>query len=90
MHNNEISTWDRDSSEEEAKEKMYDASLESKERTQPQKEIKNTKKNLELKTKTPNPLEGKSQPQSLKTKRIISQGLMLQTISKKKSMTYTN
>ena len=40
MHNNKISTWDKDSSEEETKEKMYDASLESEERIQPQKEIK--------------------------------------------------
>ena len=44
MHNNKISTWDKDSSEEETKEKMYDASLESKERTQPQKEIKQYQK----------------------------------------------
>ena len=37
MHNNEISTWDKDSSDEEIKEKMYDASLELEERIQPQK-----------------------------------------------------
>ena len=40
IHNNEISTWDKFSSEEETRPKMYDASLESKERVPAQKETK--------------------------------------------------
>ena len=51
IHNNEISTWDKESNEEETKEKIYDASSESKERnpsqtkTKPQPTFSLTKNN---------------------------------------------
>ena len=51
MHNNKLSTWEKDSSEEKIEEKMYDASLESEQTILPQKEIKQYQKIYRVKNK---------------------------------------
>ena len=69
IHSNEISTWDKGSSEEETKPKMYDASLELEERVLAQKETKQELANSQIHNKHFKSLRRKTQTPKFKNKR---------------------